>query len=59
MITVIGTLQKFYNTTKFFKNITIKIMLKNPPHPTGYKLVIYKPKGCVCKTYLSFTLALK
>jgi hypothetical protein len=34
----------FYNIIKFFKNITLYIILKNPPHHTGYKLVNIKKR---------------
>jgi hypothetical protein len=38
MVTMIATIQKFYNTTKYFTNINIQIMLKNPPHRAELKI---------------------
>jgi hypothetical protein len=45
MVTVIATLHKFYNTTKFFKNITTQIMLKNLLHHAGLKTSILETQS--------------
>jgi hypothetical protein len=41
MVTVIATIQKFYNTTKYFNNINIEIKFKNLPHRAGLKTSIF------------------
>jgi hypothetical protein len=41
MVIVIATRKKLYNTTKFFKNITIEIILKNLPHHAGLQTSTY------------------
>jgi hypothetical protein len=47
----------FHNTTKFFKNITLHIKLKNPPHRAGLQtsIIIRSSPTCLRKKMVNGT----